>query len=207
MTPKYTNRIGKTYYLRQGKTKTGKPRYFFSSQKDGKGETVDQIPDGYEIYEHPENAQIFLRKKRPQFITDIEKQFVKKHVYALKRSKRYLVDCKDEYITIYESNIDIGNLKTIWGNFLNDTPDRSRTDCDYSMKKIINASDQHYTAMLRFRLVDREQRIFTAERFCFRGSIDDWIFFDGPDNLIDLGKRCINLLGTDKFFDSPYFNL
>ena len=69
MAVEYTNRIGKTYYLREGKTKTGKPRYFFSSNKDGKGEAVKEIPEGFEIYEHPENAQVFLRKKRLQLIT------------------------------------------------------------------------------------------------------------------------------------------
>lgn len=79
MTIQYTNRIGKTYYLRQGTTKTGKTRYFFSGQKDGKGEAVDSFPDGYEIYEHPANTQVFLRKKRPQLITDREKQLVTKH--------------------------------------------------------------------------------------------------------------------------------
>ncbi|HDH98756.1 MAG TPA: hypothetical protein ENF70_06465, partial [Deltaproteobacteria bacterium] len=62
MAVNYTNRTGKTYYLREGKTKSGKPRYFFSAQQQGKGEVVDRIPDGYEIYEHPENAQVFLRK-------------------------------------------------------------------------------------------------------------------------------------------------
>jgi hypothetical protein len=72
----YTNRIAKTNYLREGKTKTGKPRYFFSPQKHGKGEEVYRIPDGYEIYEHPENAQVFLRKMRPQLITDLEKLIV-----------------------------------------------------------------------------------------------------------------------------------
>ncbi len=69
MTVQYTNRTGKTYYLREGKTKTGKPRYFFSSQQTGKGEVVEHVPEGYEIYEHPENAQVFLRKKRPKIIS------------------------------------------------------------------------------------------------------------------------------------------
>ncbi len=201
----YTNRIGKTYYLREAKTKTGKSRYFCSTQKNGKGQPVDQIPEGYEVYEHPENAQVFLRKKRPQLITDIEKQLVKKHTEVLKRSQRYLVDCKDEYITIYESNTNIDHLKNILGDFLQQTATPSGLDRDYTMTTLVNAAEQHYTAMLRFHLVDQERRRFTAERFCFRGSIDDWIYLDGPDTLNNLGKRYINLLGTDKFFDSPHF--
>ena len=205
MTIEYTNRIGKTYYLREGKTKTGKPRYFFSGQKNGKGETVDYLPEGYEVYEHPENAQVFLRKKRPQLITDLEKELVKKQTETLKRSRRYRVDCLDEYITIYESNTDLGNFPNILKNVLEHTPARSGVDFDEAMTTLVNAADRHYTAMLRFRLVDKEQRIFTAERFCFRGAIDDWLYLDGPDNLDNLAKRWINILGTDKFFDSPYF--
>ena len=59
MAVQYTNRITKTYYLREGKTKTGKPRYFFSTQQDGKGEAVEHIPKGYEIYEHPEKERLY----------------------------------------------------------------------------------------------------------------------------------------------------
>ena len=49
MAVQYTNRVAKTYYLREGKTKTGKPRYFFSTQQDGKGNAFLDIPKGYEI--------------------------------------------------------------------------------------------------------------------------------------------------------------
>ncbi len=196
----YTNRVGKTYYLREGKTKTGKPRYFFSSQQHGKGQAIEDIPEGYEIYEHPENAQVFLRKTRPQLITDIEKQIVKKYANKLARSKRYRVDCKDEYITIYESNADIENLRDTFGDFL-----IGMTFDDDAMSALISMADQHYTAMLRFCLADKERRTFTAERFCFRGSIDDWIYLGGPDDLKKLAEQYIELLGTDNFFDSPYF--
>ena len=57
----YKNRKGKTHYLHVGKTKTGKPKYYFSMKKDG--ELVDAMPVGYEIYEHPANAQVFFAQK------------------------------------------------------------------------------------------------------------------------------------------------
>lgn len=205
MIVQYTNRVGKTYYLREGQTKTGKPRYFFSSQQDGKGKAVEHIPEGYEVYEHPENAQVFLRKKRLQLITDIEKQLVKKCTKKLARSKRYRVDCKDEYITIYESNADIGAMENTLGGLLQRIPIRPGMTVDDAMSVFVSAADQHYTAMLRFRLTDEKRRTFTAERFCFRGSIDDWIYLDGPDDLKKLTQRYVELLGTEKFFDSPYF--
>lgn len=201
MSVEYTNRIGKTYYLREGKTKTGKPRYFFSSNKEGKGKPVDKIPEGFEIYEHPHNAQVFLRKKREQLITDIEKHLVEKYVGKIKGPKRYRVDYKDKYITIYESNVDIGNLKSIFGNLLQHTPLRPGMSMDNALDVITNAADQHYTAVMRFCLEDKERRLFTAERFCFRGSIDDWIYMSGPEKLDDLVKHYTQFLGTDEFYE------
>ena len=160
MSIQYNNRVGKAYYLREGKTKTGKPRYFFSSQQKGKGKAIDKIPEGYEIYEHPENAQVFLRKKRPRLITDIEEQFVKKHLNTLKRSRRYLVDCKDEYITIYESNADTEILKGLLGDLLSIAPTRRGVNTDDAMTTLVNTADQHYTATLRFCLNNKEKRTF-----------------------------------------------
>ena len=70
----HINRKRQTYFLHEGKTRTGKPKYFFS--KDSASDTLDAIPEGYEIYENP-NAQVFLRKKTPQVVTDKEIAIVK----------------------------------------------------------------------------------------------------------------------------------
>ncbi|MGO8748660.1 MAG: hypothetical protein ACLQNE_22040 [Thermoguttaceae bacterium] len=63
MSVEHINRKRQTYFLHEEKTKTGKSTYFFS--KDSKGDLLETIPEGYEIYEHP-NAQVFLRKITPQ---------------------------------------------------------------------------------------------------------------------------------------------
>jgi hypothetical protein len=58
----HTNTKGKTYYLHQGTTKTGKPKYHFSMQSEGT--LAASIPAGFEIYETP-NAQVFLARLWP----------------------------------------------------------------------------------------------------------------------------------------------
>ena len=68
MTMMHTNRKGKTYYLHQGITKKGNPKYFFALRDEG--DLVETIPPGYEIYENP-NAQVFLRRIRPQIVTAV----------------------------------------------------------------------------------------------------------------------------------------
>src|SRR2546429_6349224 len=70
----HTNAKGKTYYLHQGTTKTGKPKYYFSMQSEGT--LAESIPAGFEIYENP-NAQVFLRRIPPKIITDEERKVVK----------------------------------------------------------------------------------------------------------------------------------
>ena len=123
MSIQYTNRVGKTYHLRKGFTKKGNPKYFFSLNQQGKGEAVENIPNGYEIYEHPGNSQVFLRKKLPQLITELEKKLITKYMNKLRTSKRYRVDCKNKFITIYESNVDINNLQESFSRFLRNEPD------------------------------------------------------------------------------------
>ena len=47
----HVNAKGKTYYLHQGTTKTGKPKYHFAMKSEGA--LVQSIPVGFEIYENP----------------------------------------------------------------------------------------------------------------------------------------------------------
>jgi hypothetical protein len=58
-----------------------------------------------------------------------------------------------------------------------------------------------YSTMLRFTLVDAGRRLFDAERWCFRGSIDDWIEPGGPKPLDALLKTYVPHLGQESFFE------
>jgi len=58
----YTNRKEHIYHLCQGRTKTGKPRYYFARQPTG--QPVEEIPVGWEISESV-NGVVSLVKKRP----------------------------------------------------------------------------------------------------------------------------------------------
>jgi len=57
-------------------------------------------------------------------------------------------------------------------------------------------------AVMRFVLADPEQRLFLAERFCFRGSVEDWIDIGGPPQKLSSGlKKFIKHLGKESFFE------
>ena len=150
----YKNRRNKTYYLHLGKTKTGKPRYYFSKKRDG--ELLDEIPEGYEIYEHPAIGLVFLRKKLPQLITDLEKHIVERELKSAKTSKRYLVDIKKEDITIFESNKDFDELKEFSGSKF------PFNDASF-LDDILPCSGE-YIPIMRFILQDENKRNFIGGR-------------------------------------------
>ena len=58
-----------------------------------------------------------------------------------------------------------------------------------------------YSPMMRFVLTDNEKRKFVAERYCFLGSIDDWIYISGPDKLENVIKKYLKHLGKDSFYE------
>ena len=160
----YINYKGYRYFLNQGITKKGAPKYFFS--KDIKGKILDEIPKGYEIYENPDGL-VFLRKIYPQIITDAEINVVKSCIPKGINSK---VEVKKKIITIYISD-----------------------GCGL------------YQALMRFVLVDEKTREFEIQRYCFRGSIDDWIELDTSRDLKNLANRYCIHLGKDSFYELSYF--
>jgi hypothetical protein len=58
----------------------------------------------------------------------------------------------------------------------------------------------HYSPMLQFILEEKEQRLFTAQRYCFRGSIDDWIDID-HGTLATLVRTYVKHLGNESYFN------
>ena len=85
----HVNRKRDTYYLHVGRTKTGKPRYWFSTKTDG--DLVESMPEGYEIYENPD-AQVFLRKTVPQLVTPAEVAVVEEGLKRYAPGQNCLVD-------------------------------------------------------------------------------------------------------------------
>jgi len=71
---KYTNYKGNRYYLYEGVTRKGNSKYWFSKSIEGK--MVDDIPEGFEIYEEP-NGMVYLRKIQSKLITNEEIEIIK----------------------------------------------------------------------------------------------------------------------------------
>ncbi|MFC1835505.1 hypothetical protein ACFL2Q_12335 [Thermodesulfobacteriota bacterium] len=184
----YTNRKGKTYYLHVGKTKKGNPSYHFSMKPPAK--LVKEMPEGYEIYENP-NAQVFLRKILPKEILDEEIALLDHELRTHAKPTKYIIDTKGKVISIFwtdQSGPRVGELSSFFGMA------RMEEFCE---------SHGYFSPMIRFTLVDPQERLFIAERYCFRGSIDDWMHLlgGGPDSLQTLVKRYVKHLGEESFYE------
>ena len=50
-------------------------------------------------------------------------------------------------------------------------------------------------------IVDTEQRLFAPERFCFRGSVDDWISIGPPEPIGKLAAKYLKHLGQESIYE------
>ncbi len=189
----YTNRKGVTYTLCQGTTKTGKPRYFFA--REPRDTPVEAVPEGYRISESV-NGIVSLERARPVQIPPEEVAVVEAAIARYKKPQRYRAAAKKHIIEVYENTrADAETLMGILGERFPVRPDLAQR---------LQAEEEQYaqfTAVLRFILIDKQQRTYNVQRWCYRGSIDDWIDLMLTGQLSDLVDRVIPRLGTDDFYE------
>jgi len=188
----YTNRKGFTYFLNKGVTKTGKPRYYFARQQ--KGEPVEKIPAGYKI-EESVNAIVSLVKACPQLIHSDETDSVKTALARHPKARDYRVAVKDKMIIVYEATgWDVDRMMELFEGF---------PILPNAREKLEEERERYnqFTPVLRFILQNQETRQYQAERWCYSGSIDDWIHAGHSGKIASLAKKLIPKLGTDDFFE------
>ncbi len=171
----HTNRQGDVYYLHQGETKTGKPRYFFSRKNDG--QLAEAVPEGYEIYEKP-SAQVFLRKIVPTSIRPEEVEVVRA---GLRRvgANVFFLETEKNSIAVHAPSQTRKELERFAEKLGGWMPS--------SMLANELQSRVPFAPMLRFVLANEAKRHFRVQRWCFRGSVDGWIpLLSGPSG--DLAK-------------------
>ena len=186
----HVNAKGKTYYLHQGTTKTGKPKYYFSMKREG--QLAESIPEDFEIYENP-NAQVFLRRIPPKIITDEERQLVEDGMRKYASVQDYKIDVKGKAIIVYTADQSVDTLVDLFKDLHPDPA--ANPQLMTTLRGVIQ-----YSPMLTFILDDKEQRLFTAQRYCFRGSIDDWIDID-HGKLAQLVRTYVKHLGNESYFE------
>ncbi|CAK0780249.1 Integrase [Gammaproteobacteria bacterium] len=187
----YTNRKGRTYFLCEGTTKSGKPRYFFS--RDLQDTLLEKIPDGYVIQESV-NGIVSLAKSQPMLLTSAEISVVTSAIASHPDAKAYRVDVKSKQIIIYER---VGSdARRIIVDSLGMQPDGNML---LRIEKQESLYTQ-FTPIMRFTLVDEAKRFFCAERMRFSGE-DHWITISSGKTISVIAPRFIAKLKADDFFD------
>ena len=181
--------------LYRGQTRTGKPRYYFGRAGQGQGEVVTELPPGFTISESV-NGVVSLVKDHPSLIQPEEVAAVEAAVQQHPEARRYRVAVKHDQIEVYEqvgpdydallSELHIPNLSS---------PGLA--------ERLQTWEERHarYTPVLRFVLLDPTRRRFGAQRWCYLGSIDDWLELGQTGSAAQLARALIPTLGTDQFYE------
>ena len=185
----YVNRQSKTYYLHAAKTKKGNPKYYFALASEGT--LVDQLPAGFEIYEHP-TGQVTLRRARPRLVTDDELQLVSDALARVKAARWSYAERDLKTITVYVGH----NGEALEDMFRYNKPLITQAELDKSISQFVN-----YSAVFRFVLIDSGMRVFRAQRYCYLGSIDDWVFIGRPDVLSELVRQYLPHIEQNSYYE------
>ena len=182
----HTSRTGKTYYLHTGPRRGGGTQYFFS--KKASGPLAERLPEGFESYETV-NGQVYLRRQQPKLIRDDELDCLRRRLPPPRGRHRYQVEVRAKTVTVHESASDFGFARELAPHLTAQEHER------------IAEQFAHYQPVMRFVLEDAGRRRFAPERYCFRGSVDDWISIGPADTLEKLAPRYLKHLGRESFFE------
>lgn len=193
MAVEYVNRRGERYYVLQGTTRTGKPKYYASRQPNGT--PVERMPGGNELYEHPERGLVTVRRMRTSRVLSAERERLTRWTRELAGIDYFCVDLQGDSLVIYtpgtEFNTTVAEFSRYLGPF----------STDPASARAFLASRAAYTAMFRFTLVDEARRLFSLERWCFLGSIDRWWPLASGQPLETLAKKYLPHLNQESFLD------
>lgn len=188
---KHVNRRGEVYYVFQGVTKTGKPKYYVSRKAESQaGEPIDSLPDDFELFESPVDARVSIRKKVPSDIYDNELQFVQERIKLTVKNVKALVVREGRSIVVYESAgaDEYKSMASAFGGLTSRFVEAMQASCPMS-------------PAFRFKLVRKKERMFEAQRFCFRGGIEDWISLHHEGALDELCQYYLKHLGKESFYE------
>jgi hypothetical protein len=130
------------------------------------------------------------RKEKPALIQPAELALVEQELRKRQTAKHtYATEVSGEIIVIHEGDTHIDTLREINIRF------SARGLEDYA------ARNAHYTPVMRFVPRAEVPRLFEPERYCFRGSVDDWISIGTPNQLKKLTSRFLKHLGADSTYE------
>ena len=131
--------------------------------------------------EHPETAQVVVRRHKPSQIHGEEKSYSEESIRQGAKGPLFIVDLEDRSPVVYTSDTE-ADVRLMAIRRIAPVDEETALRTRHWM-----LTHARYSKMLRFTLTDRKTRRFSLERWCFSGSIDNWIWIDGDTHLARTG--------------------
>ncbi len=190
----HRNRAGDIYYLQSKPDARGRQRCSFARKLTGT--PVPALPEGYEVRENPLSVQVTLRKHQPSQITLDEASLVSEAIKQACPELLSIVDRERSALIVYTSEIEPESRLALLRIILPANEDQT----DDLREFLIGHA--RYQPMLKFELQPGDNRYFAPYRWCYCGSIDDWIMIgNGPAPLDSLAAKLTPHLDKDSFFE------
>lgn len=184
----FRNRRGDIYYVKSKLTKKGNTTYYTTKKKDEK--CLNSLPGDYEVFEQPDTSMMHIRRKKENAFGAEEVGFVEA---ALKKNEEvadFKLDMAGNLMKIYViATEDVERMSEMW---------RDRVISEHRLRSLIQASTKFEE---RMRVIKDKDGGYEFQRYCFRGSIDDWIGIDGGDDLKHLAEDNIRHLGRESYYE------
>jgi len=190
----HRNRAGEIYFLQSKPDARAKQRCFFARKLTGM--PVPALPEGYEVRENPLSAQVTLRKHQPSRVTLDEANLLSEAIRQSCPGLLFIVDRERSALIVYTSDIEAESRLEFLSMIAPINNDQSDDLRDFMI------AHAKYDPMLKFELQPGEPRCFAPYRWCFSGTIDDWIMIgDGPATLDALAAEFAPHLDQESFFE------
>ena len=183
---------GKNYYLKSRKTKKGNTTYYMTGKLDEV--CLNEVPKGYEVFEKYDLGVLYIRREKISKFSKKDIAIIEKELKKCSSIDGYLIDVHGEEIKIYTvENADGTN--SLINNYLN---------ISLNKDKILVARNSllRYEERLKINFQDNNDfKGFEVMRYCYRGSVDDWIVIDAGEDLKELAEKNIFHLGKESYFN------
>lgn len=183
---RYTNRLGRTFYVCKVPARGGDARFVMASAPVG--EPLACVPAGWEVAEAV-NGAVTMRRVGRLRVTADEVERVRAALLATPSLRAYAVDARGQEIVVHEPRaigLGTGDGRAAETGVASATLHRS-------------VALGRYDPVLRFVLSDAQARSFTPQRRLRRGSADGWLALPDRAPLGDILARYLPWLGQESF--------
>jgi uncharacterized protein (DUF488 family) len=184
----FKNLLGEPYYVKEKATKTGKTTYFLTKKLDEA--CLNKLPIEYEVFEKYDTRLLYIRKAQPTQFSKEEIKVIEKELKKNKAITDFKLDCHGNEIKIYvaednESSELSALMRLLGGGIMN---------------------FKNYEERMKIKIDGvNENKSYEFMRYCFRGSVDDWIPIGRGANLQKLAQMILIHLGEDSYYELHYY--